>query len=93
MGGWGLKNAHCFSKAVESKGSWRLIKGVGLWEKVITHKLIKPLTIEERIQKRDKIIKMGLVCGKMQFKPLLLLGIGGFDFSGYLQIFPKFGKF
>ena len=49
MGGWGLKIPHCFAKALAAKGIWRLIKGVGLWEKVITHKLIKPLTIEERI--------------------------------------------
>ena len=65
MGGWGLKNPHCFAKALAAKGIWRLIKGVCLWEKVITHKLIKPLTVEERIQKRDKIIKMSLVCGNM----------------------------
>ena len=50
MGGWGLKNPHCFAKAPATKGIWRLIKGVGLWEKVITHKLIKHLTVEESIQ-------------------------------------------
>ena len=49
MGGWGLKNPRFFSKALAAKGIWRLIKGVGLWEKVITHKHIKPLTVEERI--------------------------------------------
>ena len=36
MGGWGLKNPHCFAKALAAKGIWRLIKGVGIWEKMIT---------------------------------------------------------
>ena len=39
MGGWGLKNPLCFAKALAAKGIWRIIKGVGLWEKVITHKI------------------------------------------------------
>ena len=92
-GRMGIKESTLLCQSTSSQRYLETYKGVGLWEKVITHKLIKPLTVEERIQKRDKIIKMGLVCGKMQFKTLVLLGIGGFDFSGYLQIFPKFGKF
>jgi len=43
MGGWGIKNAHCFAKALAAKCVWRIIEGKGLWCKVVNQKYIEPL--------------------------------------------------
>jgi hypothetical protein len=40
MGGWGLKNIHSFSKALEAKCVWHLIGGKGFWCQVITQEYI-----------------------------------------------------
>ena len=38
LGGWGLKHPTCFVKELVDKGFWRIIKGEGLWVKVLYHK-------------------------------------------------------
>jgi hypothetical protein len=31
MGGWGIKNIHCFAKSLAAKCVWRSLEGKGLW--------------------------------------------------------------
>lgn len=47
MGGWGLKNPHCFAKALAAKSVWRILKSNSLWDKVVVQKYILPYSIEE----------------------------------------------
>ena len=54
MGGWGLKDLHCFSKALVSKGFWCILKGNRLWVSVVTNKYINPLSMIEWFWTRDK---------------------------------------
>ena len=53
IGGWVVKNPHHFTKAIETNGAWRILKGKGLWVNVI-YKYIHPITIEKWFRVRDK---------------------------------------
>ena len=37
MGGWGLKDLHCFSKALVAKGVWSILKGHEICVSVVTN--------------------------------------------------------
>jgi len=54
LGGWGLKNALLFSKALEGKVVWHLISTSSLWTRVLHQKYIAPLSILDRIRTDDK---------------------------------------
>ena len=50
LGGWGLKNIFHFTTALSAKNVWRLIKGEGLWCKVVIQKYIYPASVEDWIR-------------------------------------------
>ena len=50
MGGWGLKNPILFAKALATKAGWRLISSNNLWTKVISHKYIASIPLEDWIR-------------------------------------------
>ena len=53
MGGWGLKDLKCFSKALATKDVWCILKGNKLWVSVVTNKYISPLSVVEWFCIRD----------------------------------------
>jgi hypothetical protein len=64
LGGWGLKNIFLFSKALTTKGGWRLINTSSLWTKVIVQKYIAPISLEAWIRSQPKTTKGALVIWK-----------------------------
>jgi hypothetical protein len=65
VGGWGLKNIHCFSTALATKMGWRLISSNNLWSKVIQQKYINPDSVVDWIRRPKKVTKKDPSCGKL----------------------------
>jgi hypothetical protein len=40
LGGWGLKNIFLFSKALDLKAGWCLIKNPIIWSSIVLHKYL-----------------------------------------------------
>jgi hypothetical protein len=68
MGGWGLKNIHCFSTALAAKTGWRLISSNNLWSKVIQQKYINPASLEDWIRNPEKSHQTGSIMWKALVK-------------------------
>jgi hypothetical protein len=64
MGGWGMKNICLFSKALASKGGWRILNSTSLWTKVIIQNYIAPIHLEVWIRSQQKSKKGALVIWK-----------------------------
>ena len=58
LGVWGLGEPKVFTKALDAKGPWRILKGEGLWVKVVYYKYIHPLSIEEWFREANKSIRI-----------------------------------
>jgi hypothetical protein len=54
IGGWGIKNLNKFTK-----GPWKLINGVGMWQEILYSKYIAPISIENWIRSPQKSHKGG----------------------------------
>jgi hypothetical protein len=68
MVGWGLKNIFLFSKALASKGGWRIINTTSLWTKVVIQKYIEPVPLEIWIRSQQKSKKGDLGDLESNFK-------------------------
>ena len=64
MGGWEIKNIHIFSKALSTKGGWRLIKTNSLWTKVLSQKYLASDQIKDWVQNPSKSHKGGSIIWK-----------------------------
>jgi len=73
LGGWGLKNIFLFSQALAAKGGWRLIKTDSLWTRVIKHKYLTNISIEDWIRSPRKSHKGGSVIWKAVVKAFPLI--------------------
>ena len=64
LGGWGLKVAVVFAKALATKNVWNIIQGSRLWVKIAYQKYIHPMNIIEWIRSPVKRKKNMSICWK-----------------------------
>jgi hypothetical protein len=72
LGGWGLKNIFLFAKSLAAKSVWRLIVTKNLWTEVVSHKYIKPDTVEGWLRNTTK--KIDKLLNHLESSGKLLLG-------------------
>jgi hypothetical protein len=76
LGGWGLKNVFLFSKDMDANSVWRLISKDNLWTQVVTHKYIRPSSLQEWIRSPSKMHHVASIIWKYLVSSFDVIGDG-----------------
>jgi hypothetical protein len=76
LGGWGLKNIFLFYKELVEKSVWRLIYRENIWTRVVTHKYIRPNSLQEWIRSSLKKYALASIIWKSLVSSFDLIGDG-----------------